>query len=512
MRTVFIKANPARKQSDGSTAPTVSMNSSTTSNVISIVSAAVSAALAIAWGVDLAAGPFGIAVRGALLVGAAATCGATAALLAGRVARSQSIVRQHIELLTRSEVDEATVGALPSLPPDHPCRAELNRLISAVLSTKGRLAASEQLLAKTQVRQRQLASQRRQMDEVLAGLPNPVLAIDQYDELVLANPSAEDLFHLKTENTRRRELGSLIACEELVDLLTETRRRKTRSTRNSDINLVDSTGREQTYRATVRGFGTGEEPGAPTEPGAVAVLQNVTAQKETHRRNAEFVSAVSHEMKTPLAGIKAYVELLADGDAEDAETREEFLEVINGQADRLQRLIENMLNLARIEAGVVNVEKRAVALNEILEEAVHLTAPAAEQRNVALESDLSQLHLETLADRDMILQSAINLLSNAIKYTPPGGTVTMRSRPGDGQIAFEVIDTGVGLSEEDRERVFDKFYRVKKDQQMAPGTGLGLPLAKHIVEDVHGGSLDVESKLGHGSTFRITLPTTQAVQ
>jgi two-component system phosphate regulon sensor histidine kinase PhoR len=212
-------------------------------------------------------------------------------------------------------------------------------------------------------------------------------------------------------------------------------------------------------------------------------------------------------MKTPLAGIKAYVELLADGDAEDEQTREEFLEVINSQADRLQRLVENLLNLARIEAGVVHVNKQARSLNELLEEALHVVQPSAEAKHVELTADLSPMYLGVLADRDMLLQAAINLLSNAIKYTRGNGRVTLRSRLDGDCIRFEVQDTGVGLNPEDCQRVFEKFYRVKKDKDMAPGTGLGLPLAKHIVEDVHGGRLWVESVLGEGSTFAVTMPS-----
>jgi two-component system phosphate regulon sensor histidine kinase PhoR len=117
------------------------------------------------------------------------------------------------------------------------------------------------------------------------------------------------------------------------------------------------------------------------------------------------------------------------------------------------------------------------------------------------------MYLQVFADRDMLLQAAINLLSNAIKYTPTGGVVTLRTRMEENQVWFEVEDTGVGLSSEDSRKVFEKFYRVKKDSQMAQGTGLGLPLAKHIVEDVHGGSLVVESELGRGSTFRAILPS-----
>jgi two-component system phosphate regulon sensor histidine kinase PhoR len=211
-------------------------------------------------------------------------------------------------------------------------------------------------------------------------------------------------------------------------------------------------------------------------------------------------------MKTPLSSIRAYAELLQDGEAEDPKTQEEFWNVIQTQAERLQRLIENLLNLARIEAGVVKVNKRTQSLNEILEQAFNVVQPSAEQKSLHFAKDLSPMYLGVLSDRDMILQAAINLLSNAVKYTKSGGTVTLRSRTDDGATIFEVEDTGVGLSPEDCTKVFEKFYRVKKDQDMAPGTGLGLPLAKHIVEDVHGGSLTVSSQQGLGSVFRVTLP------
>ncbi|HLA83194.1 MAG TPA: ATP-binding protein, partial [Thermoguttaceae bacterium] len=154
------------------------------------------------------------------------------------------------------------------------------------------------------------------------------------------------------------------------------------------------------------------------------------------------------------------------------------------------------------------VDKKPRPLNEVLEEAVHVVRPAAEAKNLELICDLSPMYLGLLADRDMLLQAAINLLSNAIKYTHEGGRITLRSRMIDTNVRFEVEDTGVGLSEEDTKRIFEKFYRVKKDQSMASGTGLGLALAKHIIEDVHGGTLTVRSALGRGSTFAATIPGT----
>jgi len=327
--------------------------------------------------------------------------------------------------------------------------------------------------------------------------------------LALSNPSARQLFDLPSESSEERALRRLLTCEDLVKALLDTRRRKAPAQRTTEIKLTDQHGQEQLYQAicrSVRPTSDGDQPAEVTEQRAVAVLTEINDKKAIHKRHAEFVSAAAHEMKTPLAGIKAYVELLADGEAEDEETREEFLGVINGQADRLQRLIDNMLNLARIEAGVVDVRKQTHSLNELLEEAVDVVGPAAERKRIQLQVNLSSMYLGVLTDRDMIMQSAINLLSNAIKYTDVGGTVTLRSRLDGTAAAFEVEDTGVGLSPEDCEKVFDKFYRVKKDSQMASGTGLGLPLAKHIVEDVHGGRLALKSELGKGSTFRVALP------
>src|SRR5205814_1768429 len=180
----------------------------------------------------------------------------------------------------------------------------------------------------------------------------------------------------------------------------------------------------------------------------------------------EFVSAASHEMKAPLAGIKAYTEMLADGDAEDEATREQFLGVISSQTERLQRLIENLLNIARIEAGVVKVSKLSQSLNDLLAEALRVAGPSAEAKQIELCSELSPLYLGVLVDRDMMLQAAINLLSNAVKYTPSGGRVMLRSRLAGDEVQFEVEDTGVGLSPEDCIKVFDKFYRVDKDKNM----------------------------------------------
>lgn len=425
--------------------------------------------------------------------------------------RAEVVARQclhDLSLCDASTLSEDAVEQLVSrLPTDHPWYAPYRRLCQQLVELAQRVGDAEHARARAEVRSQKLLAERKQMAEILTHLQDPVVAIDQYDELVLANPSAESLLQFSSKSTEKRALQNLVHCEQLVELLHETRRRKAPASRTSELTLLDSSGNEHSYRVTCRSLTTDGQDDRHAPHGAVAVLNDIGQLKAIQRRNAEFVSAVSHEMKAPLSGIKAYTELLADGEAEDEATREEFLGVISSQADRLQRLVENLLNLARIEAGVVEVQKQASSLNELLEGSLNVVQPAAEAKRIALTAELSPMYLEVFADRDMLLQAAINLLSNAIKYTPPGGSVVLRTRMVDNQVWFEVEDSGVGLGPEDSQRVFEKFYRVKKDSQMAQGTGLGLPLAKHIVEDVHGGSLVVESEIGKGSTFRAILPS-----
>ena len=423
--------------------------------------------------------------------------------------RAQQAVRRYLDVLCKSETLAAAADSQLESPVSDPQWVETFQLCRDTLTRYSvRTQELEQAHAALEIRARRNEARAQRVESILAGLPEPVIAVNDYDEVILSNASANRLLEIDMLSTEERALARLVHCERLVELLTETRRRKGPSQRTTELELPDEEGRMHWYCATARGVRTlGSNPDDGEGQGAVAVLRDVSTQKAAQRRNAEFVSAVSHEMKTPLAGIKAYTELLIDGDAEDDATRDECLQVINGQANRLQRLVDNLLNLARIEAGVVSVSKQSRPLNELLEEALSIVHPAAEMKKINIVRDLSPMYLGVFADRDMLLQAAINLLSNAIKYTPSGGCVTLRSRLVDAEVWFEVQDTGVGLSTEDSQKVFEKFYRVQSSKEMAAGTGLGLPLAKHIVEDVHGGRLTVESELARGSLFRVTLPS-----
>lgn len=420
----------------------------------------------------------------------------------------------HAYLDLLGKLDEKTFSARPTpesfakINASGPLGSSLDRLRSHWGEMATNVQEADQARARAEVRSRKAVGDSKQLLDIVENLTDAIVAVDNYDEITLANSAARNLLGLGEDIEECLSIDKAIPFQDLVNLIVETRNRKSAARKIAELEFPDEEGQSGWYEATVRSLDTskpGDEAGR-TNKGLITVIRDINKQKKIQKRNAEFVSSVSHEMKTPLAGIKAYVELLLDGDAEDDATREDFLGIINSQANRLQRLIENLLNLARIEAGVVEVDKQPHSLNEILVEAVGVIQHSADKKEMDLVCDLSPMYLGALVDRDMVLQSAINLLSNAIKYTAEGGTVTLRSRMESKEVQFSVSDTGVGLSEEDCRRVFEKFYRVHKDSNMAPGTGLGLPLARHIVEDVHGGRLTLESAVGEGSTFCVHLP------
>lgn len=397
--------------------------------------------------------------------------------------------------------------SLPAISPRSSWHAPLERVREAQQSVHSKISEAEHARTALEVRQRRLVAENERMGRILKVVSEPLLAVDSYDQILLANRAAEQLFGLADLPAEKRVLGQIQHCERLLSLIRDTSRRKSPTQRYEELEIEEPDGTRRWYCAAVASLAAaagGDQSGE--SDGVVTVLRDISALKQVRQHNAEFVSNASHEMKAPLAGIRAYVELLADGDAEDEETREEFLRVINSQTDRLQRLVENLLNLARIEAGVVQVNKQHQGLNEVLIEAFNVIQPSAQGKGIEMTHHLSQMYLGVHLDRDLMLQCVINLLSNAVKYTAPGGRVTLRSRLLGDEIQFEVQDSGVGLSPEDCEKVFEKFYRVEKDKNMASGTGLGLPLAKYIAEDVHGGRLTLKSQLGVGSTFLVTLP------
>jgi signal transduction histidine kinase len=236
--------------------------------------------------------------------------------------------------------------------------------------------------------------------------------------------------------------------------------------------------------------------------------------RELERLRAEFVSVASHELKTPLSVIKGYVSLLEDGIyGEVPEEQKKVLAQIGDQGDRLARLVQQLLDVSRFEAGGARLHIQPLALRSFLQDLKDSFEPLAVQSEIdfRLETD-SSLPDSIGADPDRLNEVVGNLLSNAFKFTPRQGTIVVKAHRGmrqdDSMVIIEVCDTGVGIPPEKLPRVFEKFYQVENDAQpLSVGSGLGLAISKEIVE-AHGGTISAESKVGRGTTFRVFLPAT----
>jgi signal transduction histidine kinase len=248
---------------------------------------------------------------------------------------------------------------------------------------------------------------------------------------------------------------------------------------------------------------------ADRESGAVVVLRDVTRLQELDRLKSQFVHNVSHELRTPLANIKLYLSLLQKG---RADRRESYLEVMQRETARLERLIGDLLDLSRLEAMGRLRRWEEVQMPALIEQVVQNHMALAQARQVNLSSAVESRAAPPLqGNRDQIIQMLTNLVANALAYTPEGGSVMLRSRParlpsGAAAVVIEVSDTGIGIPPEDLEHIFERFYRGSNTGDgHIPGTGLGLSITKEIV-DLHYGTIEVESRVGQGSTFRVTLP------
>lgn len=244
--------------------------------------------------------------------------------------------------------------------------------------------------------------------------------------------------------------------------------------------------------------------------GEVRVVHDVTKEREIEEMKDEFFSTISHELRTPLFSIQGFARLILKGEVPEEEEQREFLGIIARQAEQLAQLVNNLLNISRLESGMLALERKPVQLVDVLQGAVSKLRGIAQGKDIALETDLPASLPVIAGDRDWLEQVATNLVGNAVKFTPEGGQVRVVGRHSKGEILVEVQDTGIGIPSGALDRVFTKYYRVPDDSGQRPeGTGLGLHIAKKIIE-AHGGQIWAESQAGQGSTFRFSLPCGQA--
>jgi len=340
---------------------------------------------------------------------------------------------------------------------------------------------------------------RRCLEAVLGSIGEGVLALDGQGRLIFHNPSAEHLLGLlPSRGAGAPRLEDLQLEKPLLDLLSRSLGEKREAA--EEIRLV---GPDRVLRVETRLFPT---PGDETT-GLVAMVRDITAEKDLERMREEFVSTLSHELRTPLTSIKAYAATLRREDVDfDRETQREFLSIIEGEADRLARLIKDLLETSRAESGRLQLRMTEVDISALAERVLEKMRPQAGSHHLLLAPREGTIPVR--ADPDRMEQVITNLLDNALKYSPPGSTVTLSVRARGDKAVVSVSDQGIGIPLEQQTHVFDKFHRVLDERSRhVQGTGLGLYLCRKIVE-AHGGHIWVESRPGEGSTFHFSLPLT----
>jgi len=349
-------------------------------------------------------------------------------------------------------------------------------------------------------------------EAIIYSIRDAVIVVDEFDKLLMANEAAGKLFNFDFTGSRHRPISELIDPDksEFVEILRRSRKSRARATRKEIefLKACPERGRRDAEPRTYDCIISCVYDQSGRLCGAMAVLHDITREKQTQQAKTDFVSHVSHELKTPLASITAYSEMLVDGEAGGKKTIKEFCSVIQNQAKRLNRLIGDILNISRIESGLIKVEKKPISLTILIEEQLQMIKSYAEEKNIEIIAQKPIVFDQVYADKDMISQVIVNLLSNAVKYTPVGGKVMIETEVDEvaNLLRVSVTDTGAGIPEDEIERVFDKFYRISANKKQAKGTGLGLSLVKQIVEKVHDGRIFVTSKAGVGSTFGFELP------
>lgn len=378
------------------------------------------------------------------------------------------------------QFDEATPGDSAWLEAFHP---ELARPL-------------EELAERIQQRVGQLESENNRLGIILESITEAILVVDRDSRVVLANKALANLFDLEPplEGLLTAEVVRYSAIQDaLTGCLTEGRRRE------MEVELTGAP--ERHLDMQVAPVFEGNEC-----IGAVAVLYDITRLRELERMRRDFVANVSHELRTPLTAIKGYAEVLSDSALDDRETARRFTGIIENHADRLTRLLGDLLDLSRLESDQLEVELAPCELKPLVDTSVGSVSQAAAQKQIAIHCDIPP-SVKVVCDPKLIEQALINLLDNAVKYTPAGGKVRVGTRPVEDtdRLAIYVEDTGVGIPSEDLGRIFERFYRVDKGRSRdLGGTGLGLSIVRHIAE-VHGEQVSVQSKLGAGTTFSFEL-------
>ena len=350
-------------------------------------------------------------------------------------------------------------------------------------------------------RLQKLDGERRRGFHVLAHMTDGVVAVSPERRVLLLNPAARHLLGMVRQKLVGRRLAEVIRVPQIVSAVDAVLAGK--GSEDVEFELAGETNRSLRVQAI--------ELPSDGAPGVLVTIRDETQVKHLEKMRREFIANVSHELKTPLAAVKGYAETLQLGAKEDPETCTHFLDQIEFQANRLERLINDMLQHARAQTGDENLRLTSVPLIAVIEESLKTYEPLAQARQQTVEWSSPDQRIFVTADREALLTIVNNLVGNALRYTPEGGVIKVSVRPAGNLWSIAVQDNGMGIPAEDQQRIFERFYRVEKARDSTRGgTGLGLSIVKNLVQAL-GGEIRLKSKVGVGSTFEVLIPVAPTV-
>lgn len=336
---------------------------------------------------------------------------------------------------------------------------------------------------------------RNRLAAILESMSEGVIVVDTDERIVLMNPTLALALDAPRTGLEGRSYWEVIRDPEINDMLRKALAGRSAERREHSPLLTHSV-----FQITVSPVS-----GPFGYLGIIAVFYDVTKIKEFERLRSEFVANVSHELKTPLTSILGFVETLREGAVEDKANRDRFLQIIEDHARTLHEMIEDLLQLSRLESSAEPVRKEPVEMGGLLDRIIETLGPSLKQSKILVERRIEP-GARVMADPKTFERALLNLIDNAVKYNREGGRVTVGLHETPSESILEVGDTGIGIADADLARVFERFYRVDKSRSReSGGTGLGLSIVKHILER-HGGRIQARSTPGKGSTFTIFLP------
>ena len=349
---------------------------------------------------------------------------------------------------------------------------------------------------------RELKDRTLKLESILSSMIEGIIAIDKDFNIMLINPVSIMLFDIDKDEVIGKPVLEVVRNPQIYNIL------------EASIQEGDYTVKEVIIRSKkekiVRIYANPifSNVGEADILGTLLVIEDITNIRKLEQMRTEFVSNVTHELKTPLTSIRGFVDTLRNGAIEDTRIAKRFLEIIEVEAERLQRLIQDILLLSEIETkdGLWDENIEELSVRSVIQEIADILSYKIQEKNILFALEISKEIPSVEMNRDRLKQILINLLDNAIHYTPEAGRVSLRCFKQEKNLVMEVEDNGVGIPEEDIPRIFERFYRVDKDRSRKKGgTGLGLSIVKHIVK-LYDGEIYVKSQVERGSIFSITLP------